>query len=104
MPANILTYPDAVVFCGPRWTLDGEKDTLIDATVIVEVLSPSTRNYARGEKFRFYGGLPLFTEYLLAQDEIQVYTSGRVPGLTFPRGFRDPLRFARAVHMHIAMI
>jgi Uma2 family endonuclease len=71
-PANILTYPDCVVFCGPRKYLDGQKDTLVDATVIVEVLSPSTKNYDRGEKFRYYRGLPSFVEYLLlAQDAIR---------------------------------
>jgi Uma2 family endonuclease len=71
-PANVLTYPDAFVFCAPRRYLDGEKDTLVDATVIIEVLSPSTQNYDRGEKFRFYRGLPSFREYLLlAQDAIR---------------------------------
>jgi Uma2 family endonuclease len=71
-PSGVLTYPDGVVVCEPRQFLDGEKDTLIDATVIVEVLSPSTRNYDRGEKFRYYRSLPSFSEYLLlAQDAIR---------------------------------
>jgi Uma2 family endonuclease len=70
--ANMLTYPDVVVFCKPRKYLDGKRDTLTDATVIIEVLSPSTQNYDRGEKFRFYRGLPSFSEYLLlAQDAIR---------------------------------
>jgi len=70
--ANVLTYPDVVVSCEPRRFLDGEKDTLADATVIVEVLSRSTQNYDRGEKFRFYRELPSFSEYvLLAQDAIR---------------------------------
>jgi len=71
-PSNVLTYPDVVVVCEPRRFLDGEKDTLTDATVIIEVLSPSTRNYDRGEKFRFYRSLPSFAEYLLlAQDAVR---------------------------------
>jgi Uma2 family endonuclease len=71
-PANVFTYPDLFVFCGPRKYLDAEKDTLLDTTVIVEVLSPSTQNYDRGEKFRYYRGLPSFAEYLLlAQDAIR---------------------------------
>ena len=57
---QMLTYPDVMVFCEPAKFLDGDRDTLIDATVIVEVLSPSTQNYDRGEKFRFYRGLPSF--------------------------------------------
>ncbi len=68
----MLTYPDVVVYCEPAKFLDGDRDTLVDATVIVEVLSRSTRNYDRGEKFRFYRGLPSFSEYvLLAQDTIR---------------------------------
>lgn len=71
-PDSILTYPDVVVFCGPRKVLDDHKDTLTDATLIVEILSPSTKNYDRGENFRFYRGLPSFEEYiLLEQDAIR---------------------------------
>lgn len=70
--ARVLTYPDLVVFCEPAVYQDGHNDTLVDATVIVEVLSPSTQNYDRGEKFRFYRGLPSFAEYLLlAQDAMR---------------------------------
>lgn len=68
---NLITYPDIFVTCGPDRFYDNRKDTLIDATVIVEVLSPSTKNYDRGEKFVFYRGLPSFREYLvLAQDKV----------------------------------
>jgi Uma2 family endonuclease len=49
----LLTYPDVVVFCEPAKFLDGDRDTLVDATVIVEVLSRSTQNYDRGEKIPF---------------------------------------------------
>jgi Uma2 family endonuclease len=62
---DMLTYPDATVFCEPGQYRDTEEDTLTDATVIVEVLSRSTQNYDRGEKFRFYRTLPSFSEYLL---------------------------------------
>jgi Uma2 family endonuclease len=69
---DVLTYPDVVVTCGPDVFLDGKKDTITDATAIVEVLSPSTQNYNRGEKFRYYRGLPSFAEYLmLAQDVVR---------------------------------
>jgi len=45
---------------------------MVDATLIIEVLSPSTKNYDRGEKFRFYRALPSFREYLLlAQSEVR---------------------------------
>ena len=68
---NLITYPDIFVTCGPDKFLDHRTDTLVDATVIIEVLSPSTMNYDRGEKFRFYRALPSFREYpLFAQNEI----------------------------------
>ena len=77
---NLITYPDVFVACRPYQVLEGRKDTLVDATVIVEVLSPSTKNYGRGEKFRFYRALPSFREYLLlAQDEIRAEHHVRQP-------------------------
>jgi Uma2 family endonuclease len=77
---KIFTYPDVLVTCGPHRLLDGRRDTLTDATVIVEVLSPSTKNYDRGEKFRFYRSLPSFSEYLLlAQDEVRAEYHLRQP-------------------------
>jgi Uma2 family endonuclease len=77
---DLVTYPDIFVTCGPDRFLDDRKDTLTDATVVIEVLSPSTKNYDRGEKFRFYRALPSFCEYLLlAQDEIRAELYVRQP-------------------------
>ncbi len=69
---GIYTYPDVVVTCGPDQFLDERKDVLTDATLIVEVLSPSTQSYDRGEKFLYYRSLPSFQEYLILwQTEIR---------------------------------
>ena len=62
---QVFTYPDIVVACGPVRFHDDRSDTITDATLIIEVLSPSTTNYDRGEKFLFYQSLPSFREYLL---------------------------------------
>ncbi len=79
-----LTYPDIVVFCEPAQFLDGDRDTLTDATVIVEVLSKSTQDYDRGDKFRTYRTLPSFVEYLLlAQNEIRAEHHVRQPDGTW---------------------
>jgi Uma2 family endonuclease len=59
------TYPDVVVVCGQPQFLDRELDTLLNPDLIVEVLSESTRNYDRGDKFQQYRGIPSFREYLL---------------------------------------
>ncbi len=74
-----FAYPDVVVTCGPdRLYKDGR--TITDATVIVEVLSPSTKNYDRSEKFDFYRSLPSFAEYLLlAQDAMRAEHRTRLP-------------------------
>jgi Uma2 family endonuclease len=89
---DILTYPDVIVTCGPDVFLDNEKDTITDATVIVEVLSPSTQTYNRREKFRYYRGLPSFAEYLLlAQDAIRAEHHVRQPdGSWLLREIADP--------------
>src|SRR6185437_13720346 len=70
---DLITYPDIFVRCGPDQYLDNRRDTLTDATLIIEVLSVSTKNYDRREKVFFYRSLPSFREYLLiAQDRIFV--------------------------------
>lgn len=67
---NRTTYADVVVVCGPeaRSTLD--PNAVINPTVIIEVLSPSTEASDRGEKWRHYQQLSSLREYVLvAQDE-----------------------------------
>jgi Uma2 family endonuclease len=63
-------YPDVVVVCGePRFS-DEQVDTLLNPTVVVEVLSPSTEAADRGRKFMQYRRLESLREYVLvAQDE-----------------------------------
>lgn len=63
------TYPDVVVVCGQPQFLDGHLDTLLNPDLIVEVLSESTRNYDRGDKFQQYRGIPSFREYLLVDQD-----------------------------------
>jgi Uma2 family endonuclease len=66
-------YPDALVVCGPPETQNGHRDTITNPQVIVEVLSPSTMDYDRGEKFARYRQLDSLHEYLLvAQDRPHV--------------------------------
>ena len=56
-------YPDVFVIC--RDTFPARSDIKTDATLIVEVLSPSTQAYDRGVKFAHYRYLPGLQEYLL---------------------------------------
>ncbi len=67
---NIYVYPDITVVCGDVEFSDTEQDTLLNPTIIIEVLSPSTENYDRGKKSHYYRAIPTLQEYLLiAQDE-----------------------------------
>lgn len=77
IPTGLNTYPDVVIVCGQPQFVDEVRDTLINPTVIIEVLSPSTERYDRGVKFRHYRTIESLQEYLLiAQDRphIEHYT------------------------------
>lgn len=72
-PAGMYTYPDVMVICGEPVTIDKHHDTIVNPVVIVEVLSDSTKNYDRGQKFQYYRTLSSLKEYVtVAQDEIHV--------------------------------
>ncbi|HIK13656.1 MAG TPA: Uma2 family endonuclease [Oscillatoriaceae cyanobacterium M33_DOE_052] len=62
-------YPDVMIIEGkPVYDVDG-KTTVTNPLVIVEVLSKSTRNYDKGDKFYFYRSIPEFREYILIDQE-----------------------------------
>lgn len=68
--AHSYYYPDVAVVCGAPKFEDGQFDTLLNPTVLIEVLSPSTEAYDRGGKFTHYRKIPGLREYLLvAQDQ-----------------------------------
>src|ERR1044071_3578846 len=62
---GLYTYPDVSIVCGEQRFLDNEQDTLLNPTVVVEVLSDSTEAYDRGKKFEHYRQVPSLREYLL---------------------------------------
>ena len=64
-PTGLYTYPDVIVVCGEPIFDDQQKDTLLNPTVLVEVLSKSTASYDRGEKFEHYRKLDSLAEYLV---------------------------------------
>ncbi|MBA3693931.1 MAG: Uma2 family endonuclease [Acidobacteria bacterium] len=71
---NLYTYPDVVVVCGkPQLLEDAHLDTLLNPTLIIEVLSPSTADYDKGAKFDYYRTLESLREYVLVwQDKKRV--------------------------------
>ena len=72
-PTGLYTYPDVVAVCGEAEFEDDKFDTLLNPTMIVEVLSPTTEAYDRGDKFAQFRRLTSLQEYvLIAQDKVRV--------------------------------
>lgn len=70
---GLYTYPDIAVACGDIRFEDSHVDTLRNPVVLIEVLSPSTEAYDRGEKFAHYQRLDSLQEYVLvSQDKVRV--------------------------------
>jgi Uma2 family endonuclease len=60
------TYPDVLVACPPfEWDEVATQDTLLNPAVIIEVLSPTTEAYDRGDKFDHYRHIASLTDYVL---------------------------------------
>ncbi|MEP7351907.1 MAG: Uma2 family endonuclease [Acidobacteriota bacterium] len=70
---HTYTYPDIVVVCGEPKFADDQKDTVLNPSVIIEVLSPTTEGYDRGRKFGKYRTIDALQEYgLVSQEEARV--------------------------------
>jgi Uma2 family endonuclease len=66
---GLLTYPDVSVVCGEHRFLDETEDTILNPTIIIEVLSDSTEAFDRGKKFEHYRQIPTCREYLLVSQK-----------------------------------
>lgn len=76
-------YADVSVACDPRFE-DDEADALLNPSVVVEVLSPSTERFDRGDKFAGYRSIPSLADYvLIAQAERSVDHFARLPDGTW---------------------
>ncbi|MEO6455299.1 MAG: Uma2 family endonuclease [Ginsengibacter sp.] len=62
---TLFTYPDISIICGEIITLNNDDWNVLNPTVIIEVLSPSTKNYDRGEKFKLCRDIATLKEYIL---------------------------------------
>ena len=59
-------YPDLSIYCGEGvYEKMGGLEVLTNPQIIIEVLSPSTEAFDRGEKFSYYKSIPSFIEYIL---------------------------------------
>ncbi len=64
-----FTYPDVMVICGKTEFQTGRTDVVTNPLVIVEILSPSTREHDRIEKFKLYKQIATLREYVLVDSE-----------------------------------
>jgi Uma2 family endonuclease len=79
-PSGLYTYPDVMVICGEPIFADGRSDTVLNPTLMIEVLSPSTESKDRGFKFAQYRRIESLREYvLISQDEARVECFVRQP-------------------------
>lgn len=62
---GLYTYPDVSVVCAPPHYDGTRQDTVLNPTVIIEVLSASSENYDRGTKFQHYRTITTLSAYLL---------------------------------------
>lgn len=66
---GLYTYPDVVAVCEEAQLEDDQLDTLLNPTVLIEVLSKSTEAYDRGDKAEYYRKLSSLAEYLLVSQD-----------------------------------
>lgn len=74
---SLFTYPDVVIVCGEPLFEDEHRDTIINPTLIVEVLSSTMEAYDRGEKFACYRQIESLREYVLVsqnQPRVECFT------------------------------
>jgi Uma2 family endonuclease len=103
---GLYAYPDASVCCGGPQLADGHNDVLLNPVLIVEVLSPSTELYDRGDKFKHYRTIPSLREYLLvASEHIEVELRRLQPDGEWTLRLRTPStcnRLAASWHLRIS--
>ncbi len=85
---GLATYPDVTVVCGPRERDPEDAQAVINPTLIVEVLSRSTEQYDRGDKFEHYKRIVSLREYVLVSHvdrRIEVWSRSQEGHLWTPK-------------------
>jgi len=82
IPQNTLyTYPDISIIC--KDIIGSKNDIAAEPSVIIEILSTSTKNYDKGDRFKLYRDIPTLKEYILIDSEsvnveaFRINSSGR---------------------------
>lgn len=83
---GMFSYPDVFVVCGEPEFHDDHRDVILNPKVIIEILSPSTDSFDRGDKReRYQMWLPTLKEYVIvSQDAPLVEKFTRRPNGEWP--------------------
>lgn len=76
LATGLATYPDLTVICGSPQRDPNSRNTAVNPSLLVEVLSPRTERYDRGEKFDNYQQIPSLRTYVLVytrQEKVEVF-------------------------------
>jgi Uma2 family endonuclease len=82
---GLATYPDVTVICGPILPEPKDANTALNPTLLVEVLSNSTEQFDRGQKFEHYKQLPTLREYVLISQRERLIEVFRRVGVEWQR-------------------
>jgi Uma2 family endonuclease len=77
LATGLATYPDVTIVCGPPERAPDDENAVTNPSLVVEVLSPSTEEYDREEKFEHYKQIPSLRQYVLVsyrEREVEVWT------------------------------
>src|SRR5438045_8119020 len=95
-PSGLATYPDVTVICGASQRDSEDHQAVVNPAMIIEVLSRSTEEYDRGDKFEHYKRLDSLQQYVMvshAERRLEVWARGadrRWTSATFSEGGSAP--------------
>ena len=93
-----FVYADVIVTCGERQYHDEKQDLLLNPQVIIEVLSPSTADYDREEKFARYREIASLKDYVLVSQR-RPYVEHFIRQEKFPWGFSVAADLSDSIHL-----
>lgn len=103
---SLYTYPDVTIVCGEEKYLDDKFDTLLNPTVIFEVLSAATEEYDRGTKFKLYRSIPSLQNYVMVSSTeyaAEIYTRSNDNWiLSTTRNKKDSI-FINSINLNLAL-
>ena len=79
LATGLAAYPEVTVVCGPLERDPESRSTVVNPTLVAEVLSDGTEDYDRGEKLEHYKRIPSLRECVLVshrEPRVEVWHRG----------------------------